>query len=342
MYDIDTGKHLKKIFPDIKDPDLLMTAMTPALDTVWVGMASGHIMMFHKDELLAWFHPYDGYVRFLTCIQSSGPCEMEKGIVVSGGKVFRSLIKGFDQKIMEGNEASMSGTIIMWEAYEAKTMRQVKQLEEKSPSFLDSHHTVCQTIHQDHFRDGTNIKMTPPADSDATSFDFDHNVADTMAQHLELNQSVRDSLTVLNPSLKTDSRNTAPHIVDCDRILATSQHSIFTDVEKSASPTMTPEIQHVCTQSINTAEETFTVELPGSEQTKLVRCNKPVKLQALLSEIQTLSILSLDECSLEYYRDGKSRKLQIEEQLEEYLRLPRRPQLCVIVAKCDNIKSTTN
>ena len=34
MYDIDTGKHLKKISPDTKDPDLLITAMTPALDTV--------------------------------------------------------------------------------------------------------------------------------------------------------------------------------------------------------------------------------------------------------------------------------------------------------------------
>ena len=327
MYDIDTGKHLKKIFPDIKDPDLLMTAMTPALDTVWVGMASGHIMMFHKDELLAWFHPYDGYVRFLTCIQSSGPCEMEKAIVVSGGKGFRSLVKGFDQKIMEGNEASMSGTIIMWEAYEAKTMKQVKLLEEKSSGFLNNHHTVYQTIHQGQFRDGTNIKMTPSPDSDVTSFD---NVAQTPAQLLELNQSVRDSRTVLNPSLELDSWNTEC-VVNCDRTVATSQHSILTDREKNASPLMTPEIQHVCTRPTNAAKEAFTVTLPDSEQAKLVGCNKPVKLQDLLTEVQT--ILSLDECSLGYYRDGKSCKLQIQEQLEEYLRLPRRPQLCVIAQK---------
>ena len=180
MYDIDTGKHLQKVFPDTKDPDLLMTAMTPALDAVWVGMASGHIMMFHKDELLAWFYSYDGYVRFLTCIPLSGPCEMEKA-VVSGGKGFQPLVKGFDQKIMEGDKASMSGTVIMWEAYKAKTMRQVKLLEEKSPGFLDNHHTVCQTIHQGQFRDGTNIKLIPSTNSDVTSF------KNTPAQPLELN-----------------------------------------------------------------------------------------------------------------------------------------------------------
>ena len=142
-HDVDTGKHLKRISPDTKDPDLLITAMTPALDTVWVGMASGHIMVFHEDDLLSWFHPYEGYVRFLTCIPSSGPCEMEKAIVASGGKGFRPLVEGFDPKTTEGDEAStttgQSGTVIMWEAYEAKTMRQVKLLEETSPGFLDNH-----------------------------------------------------------------------------------------------------------------------------------------------------------------------------------------------------------
>ena len=96
---------------------------------------------------------------------------------------------------------------------------------------------------------------------------------------------------------------------------------------------MTPEvhIQQVCIQPSITVEETFNVKLPDSEQTVLVTCNKPVKLKALLSEVQV--ILALDECNLEYYRDGKSCKLQIQEQLEEYLRLPRRLQLCVIVPK---------
>ena len=145
MYDIDTGKYLK-ISLDMKDPDLLITAMTPALDTIWVGMFSGHIMVFNEDELLSWFHPYEDYVQFLICIPSSGPCEMEKATVASGGKGFQPLVESLDQKTINGGEAStiasQSGTVIMWEANEAKTMRQVKLLEADSPSFLDNHNTV--------------------------------------------------------------------------------------------------------------------------------------------------------------------------------------------------------
>ena len=39
MYDINTGMHLKKISDDAKELDLYITAMTPALDTVWVALA---------------------------------------------------------------------------------------------------------------------------------------------------------------------------------------------------------------------------------------------------------------------------------------------------------------
>ena len=53
-----------------------------------------------------------------------------------------------------------SGTVIMWEAYEAKTMKQVKLLEDTSPRHLDNHHTVRRMIHQGEFRDGTNIIST--------------------------------------------------------------------------------------------------------------------------------------------------------------------------------------
>ena len=161
MCDIDTGKHLQKISPDTKDRDLLITAMTPALDTVWVGMASGHIMVFHEDELLCWFHPYKGYVCFLTCICSSGPCEMEKAIVASGGKDFIPLVEGLEETASEEGEKSpqdsQSGTVIMWEAYESKTMKQVRLIEQSSPSYLDNHNTVRRTIHQGEFRDGTHI-----------------------------------------------------------------------------------------------------------------------------------------------------------------------------------------
>ena len=347
MYDIYTGKHLKKISPDTKDPDLLITAMTPALDTVWVGMASGHMMVFHEDELLSWFHPYEDYVRFLTCIPSAGPCEMEKAIVASGGKGFRPLVEGLDQKSTDEEETStstsQSGTVIMWEAYKAKTMRQVKLLEENSPHYLDNHNTVRRTIHQGQFRDGMHIKTAPSGDSTDASASYD-NIAytsDKEAQPLELSRSFRDSLTMHNPSLRAHSlrnRNTN-FFTEGDRSTATtSRPSTITEecdeAKKSPSPTMVPEVHVVpiraCTTT--TVEEIFNVKLPDSEQTILVRCDKPVKLTVLLSKVQVT--VAQDDCRLEYYKDGKMCKLTTQEQLDEYLRLsPRRPQLCVAVPK---------
>ena len=344
-YDVDTGKHLKRIFPDTKDPDLLITAMTPALDTVWVGMASGHIMVFHEDDLLSWFHPYEGYVRFLTCIPSSGPCEMEKAIVASGGKGFRPLVEGFDPKPTEGDEAStttdQSGTVIMWEAYEAKTVRQVKLLEETSPGFLDNHISVRRTIHQGEFRDGTHIKSIPSGDS-AEAIDPYDNIAytpDIEAQPLELSQSFRDSFLTMNPA-RTDSlrnRNTN-FFTEGGRTTAGSSQPTISDEpdegeSRSPNPTMALEvhIHSIRPRATTTVEETFNVWLPDAQQEILVRCGKPVKLKVLLSEVQVT--IAREDCKLEYYRDGKPYKLLIQEQLEEYLRLPKRPQLCVAVQK---------
>ena len=332
MYDIDTGKHLKKISPDIKDPDLLITAMTPALDTVWVGMASGHIMVFHGQHLLSWFHPYEGYVRFLTCIPSAGPCEMEKAIIASGGKGFQPLVEGLDQKSADGDETSIStsqsGTVIMWEAYEAKTMRQVKLLEEIAPHYLDNHNTVCRTIHQGQFRDGTHIISTlDPSGESADANASYYNVVYTPDREVQLSQSFGDSFTMHNPSLRTDSlrnRNTNFFTEGGRSTATTSRSSTITGEcdkdEKSASPT-------------TTVEETFNVKPLDSEQTILVRCDKPVKLKILLSEIQVM--VTQDNCRLEYYRDEKTYQLQTQEQLDEYVRLLKRPQLCVSVAESD-------
>ena len=346
MYDIDTGKHLKRISSDTKNPDLLITAMTPALDTVWVGMASGHIMVFHEDELLAWFHPYINYVRFLTCIPSSGPCEMEKAIVASGGKGFRPLVEGFDQSTMEGNEASItngqSGTVIMWEVYEAKTMRQVKLLEENSPGFLDSHNTVCQMIHQGQFRDGTHLRSTPSGESTeaVTLYDNIAYTPDRDAQPLELSLSLTESS--MN-SARTDSLRNRNTNVFTEGSITTVDTNRSTDYEeggeeevKTPSPTITPELHNVIQSARPRATtivvEFFNVKLPDSEQTIVVRCDKPVKHNVLLSEIQVT--VATENFRLEYYQEGRLYKLQTQEELEEYLRHPPpRPQLCAVVHK---------
>ena len=341
LYDVDTGKHLKRIASFTKDPDLLITAMTPALDTVWVGMASGHVMVFHEDELLSWFHPYKGYVRFLTCIPSAGPCEMEKAIVASGGKDFIPLVEGLEEKTTEEGDnttvTSQSGTVIMWEAYEAKTMRQVKLIEEMSPGYLDNHNTVRRTIHQGEFRDGTHIKSPPSGDA-AEANAFVDNIAytpDREAQPLELSQSFRDSLTMHNPSLRTDSlRNRNSNFFDTHRSTATSTLPTTIPEEEVPEQVPTPPMPAIVTprtRAATSVQETFHVTLPDTNQEMLIRCPRPVKFKVLLSEVEVT--VAQENCRLEFVRDGKVYKLQTQEHLEEYLRLHSRPQLCVVKPK---------
>jgi hypothetical protein len=156
MYNIDTGMHLERVSDFGSDRGLaLITAMTPALDTVWVGMASGHILIFHKDQLLTWFHLFADYVHFLTCIPPSlDPSGAGKCMVASGGKNVKPLVPLCKS---ERKDDGITSQVVIWEAYNAKTMRQIMLIEEQSPGHLDNYDTVRHLIREGNFKDGTNL-----------------------------------------------------------------------------------------------------------------------------------------------------------------------------------------
>ena len=300
MYDIDTGRHLKRITDAINDADNVMTAMIPALDTVWVGMVSGHIMIFHKEEVVSWFHPYNGCVQFLTCIPSAVPCEMEKAMVASGGKKFRPLVEGLNKGSNEPLSSSESGTLIIWEAYEAKTIKQIKLIEQNAPNHLNNHSTVCQMIQEGGFRDGTHM-MSPDSEqvniSEASPFE----------------QSFKESLKTPSPS---------------ESLVLSSKDN--TD-DKTSFPAV-PKVELVSplppSATVELEEEIFNIKLPDSEQTILVRCTKPVILESLYNKVQVT--VNQDDCYLVYYIDEEAYELQTQESLDEYLRMPDKPQLCIV------------
>ena len=165
-FDIDASKVLTtQISKRTNAHDAVITAMVPALDTVWLGMATGHIMVFHKEELLTWYQPYTEYVRFLSLISGSGPCEMERCMVMSGGKGFVPLVDDmgpdYEKKDDKDQPLDKAGVLVMWEAYESRTMRQVKLIEENAPGYLDNHNSVRMMIHNGDFKDGTHINKAP-------------------------------------------------------------------------------------------------------------------------------------------------------------------------------------
>ena len=85
QFDVDIRK-MMEMTGVCGEHDMAITALTPALDTLWVGLAGGYILVIRDQELLTWFCPYKEYVRFLVCIPCEGPCKTEKAMVVSGAK----------------------------------------------------------------------------------------------------------------------------------------------------------------------------------------------------------------------------------------------------------------
>lgn len=67
-----------------------ITCVEPTPDTVWLGTASGHILIFDAvaAQILTWFHPFDE-TRSLSLIQGPGPCGTEQNYVISTGKGLR-------------------------------------------------------------------------------------------------------------------------------------------------------------------------------------------------------------------------------------------------------------
>ncbi|KAK3715077.1 hypothetical protein QZH41_012136, partial [Actinostola sp. cb2023] len=72
------------------ESDACILCIVSILDTIWVGTAGGHILIFSADEprLLTWFHPF-GEVRTLSVCIGPGPCGTEQCLVISTGKNLR-------------------------------------------------------------------------------------------------------------------------------------------------------------------------------------------------------------------------------------------------------------
>eukprot|EP00731_Ephydatia_muelleri_P031044 Em0022g558a len=148
-FDINVKDYMNSIC-QLSVEDTIITAFVPVLDNVWVGIKSGHILVFFSKELLMWFHPYAWYVRFLLCIPCEGPCGTEKSMVISGGKGFRSsLVPG----LCEYPEMSGVGTLIVWEAFSSKMSRQMSLLQSQSSTYLESHESVRDMIQRGEFED---------------------------------------------------------------------------------------------------------------------------------------------------------------------------------------------
>ena len=142
LFSVNMYDHMRHICSGYTEQDALMSALVPVLDTVWVGMATGHILVFHHQELLLWFHPYNRFVRFLVCVPGSGDPSSGRGtVVVSGGKEVRDIAGSSSYMCdQDGRQLGGAGALMLWEAQPTRLCRQMSMLEKEysSPSSSSS------------------------------------------------------------------------------------------------------------------------------------------------------------------------------------------------------------
>ena len=165
-YDIDTGEILQRVVGEsLMKERALMTAMTSALDTIWVGMASGHIMVLHEREVLMCVQPYAKFVRFLCPIPSSSSAHPGSCVVVSGGKEFCSPFPEYKVKSGSTSTQQSAGVLILWEALPSSAMRRMKYLQEDGGRYLENHSNLAKMIRMHGFMDPTHVLTTACARS---------------------------------------------------------------------------------------------------------------------------------------------------------------------------------
>ena len=158
-YDIDTREVLRRSVAAEYDDyqNTVMTAMTSACDTVWVGMSSGHIMVLHERELLYCVQPYSKFVRFLYSIPGEGCIFNDCCRVVSGGKEFNPFFPEYEVDQQNPNEKRDLGVLVLWEAHSSSTLKKMRHLEEDGGKYLENHSNLAKMVHTYGFKDPTHV-----------------------------------------------------------------------------------------------------------------------------------------------------------------------------------------
>ena len=157
LFDLEVQEHLKMI-SSCAEHDMLITAITFAADTIWVGMATGHILIFHNQEMLLWFHPYRNLIKFLVSFDDFMSARDSNEVMGTGGKekCVISASSGFQWPNPHDKEDSIGvfpamETLITWAAFPSNLCRQMNILDRRSAAFCEDHHFVAEMLQKGMF-----------------------------------------------------------------------------------------------------------------------------------------------------------------------------------------------
>ena len=352
-YDIDARQTLLDQIGigDASEHDAIMTCFTPAIDCVWVGMATGHVLLFHEKELVTYIRPYKEYVRFLVPIPCEGPCQKEKCMVVSGAKGFQSPIDDFPVELQESEEdkgqqpLEQSGVMILYEAYSGAMLKQMKKLEESAPGYLDNHSTVGKAIRTLHFHDDTHI--LEEATKTSTSLDensvqkqpIDPITDNTFVMSNDhrasvLTQSIAGPLPSPSDSMPLEENTQPPPPEPTQTATPTETVYEFPFSYKEDARKMQKQVQEqeqlprprARSQAVN--YETLEVVV-REKLTIRFTCPKPATLQDAMDCLAREANEDVSDYCMAYKKSdsGEVVMLAVEEKFSEYLEMDNRPKL---------------
>lgn len=307
----------------VKDPvDSAVTAMNAALDTIWVGIGSGHIIVFSSSgELLTALKPYDNFVRFLVPLSVS---DQRRRVMISGGKQFKpdTFLHDLPDYLREdekGERVDKAGVVVLWEVLPAKYLRHVEYL---SPGRAWLNYSTLEEAAED-----TGLVTQAKAEL------FDTNTVDGSSERTCDGGTIRSSDFRTGCSLadlQTDFGYSAGSTISDESLLEDSSHHDLSEEPYTNSTVHTDTSQ--TEEDSEQQKEMISFELPD-KSTVLLSFHRPVTIKSLIIDvINSITDSQTVDIALYYSTsDDKSNFVRVKSQaeLDEYLAIINRPTLIV-------------
>lgn len=113
----------------------VVTAFTVSLDTLWIGLSTGLILIYSSNEFITWVRPYLGTISFLLSFIND-----DNNYVISCGESYQSPIKN------DRSDFSNSQMLITFRGYSKETLQQLTLLQESRGEYLNSFESVAALL----------------------------------------------------------------------------------------------------------------------------------------------------------------------------------------------------
>ena len=310
MCDVDVSILGKERLYTKYPQDCIMTAMCTALDTVWIGLANGHIMIFGMNppgELLTFFRPYNSFICFLSASKYPGPCQKEECMMLCGGNMYRpddpfKELTDYERNNEKGEIIDTAGVAVLWEVLPAKYTRQVQYLSDGKAwlNYSTLEEAMTTTGFTQSLKHCHSVPVSSPTFADDDTYAESNNTFSCQPDCVEHQESEQDHIGLLNS----------------DATVTNGLSGLLTDSSLKMKDN-------------NGVPEDITVDWGGGHQFTLT-CEQPITLKSVISKI-TGHARVMGDLMLTYHLDGGNELVIINtnEQMEHYLQLPERPNLYV-------------